>query len=188
MLIQPNKNQKKKKKKRNLYSCEAWLVLVDASTVVAVRGVSVLPSLCRRRVPCADACTYTSLPPSPPFFLPVLSFSCVHVAVLTGTASFFFFIHCIYFDPTQSKSLFNLLRVPRNLCGVIQSDIRLQTVQRLAHLHGKQPLFLRSDDPIAPKLIDTCCLCMYLLSAIIVSRSLSLFSLLLSRSCLLLGC
>jgi hypothetical protein len=89
-------------KKKETYTLKkvvkTWRVPVDVSTVAAVRGVSVLlPSLCRRRVLVCRRMYL--LPPSPPPF-PVV----FHGAVLTGTATFFF-IHCLYIDRAQSKSL-----------------------------------------------------------------------------------
>jgi hypothetical protein len=118
-------------------------VLVDASTVVAVRRVSVLSLLCTL---CADTCTYTSpllSSPPPPFFF--LLFLVVYVAVLTGTASFFFFFHTLHiYRPGTIKIIIQTI----DRCvymvflsrRVIQSDTRLQTAQRLALLHGKEPV------------------------------------------------
>jgi hypothetical protein len=137
-----------KKKRRNLFSkkvVKTWRVPVDVSTVAAVRGVSVLlPSLCRRRVLCVQ--THVPTPPlfsSPPFL--------VHGAVLTGTATFFFFHTLLYIDRAQSKLLSNHVVCIVSECAGVdkQSDTRLQTARRRGHPLGKNlPFSLRSDDPI----------------------------------------
>jgi len=86
---------------------KTWLVPVDVSIVEAVRGVSVLlPSSCRRRVPCVQ--THVPTPLFPPFLV------VVHGAVLTGTAIFFFY-KLLYIDRAQSKIVIeNPCRVHRN--------------------------------------------------------------------------
>jgi hypothetical protein len=65
--------QPKKKKKKSIFKkvVKTWLVPVDVSIVEAVRGVSVLlPSSCRRRVPCVQ--THV---PTPPLFSSLLFLS-----------------------------------------------------------------------------------------------------------------
>jgi hypothetical protein len=82
---------------------KTWLVPVDVSIAEAVRRVSVLlPSSCRRRVPCVQ----THVPTPPPLFIPPF-LVVICGAVLTGTATFlfFFFYKLLYIDRAQSKLL-----------------------------------------------------------------------------------
>jgi hypothetical protein len=86
---------------------------------------------------------YLYLPSPPPLFFFSLSLV-VRVAVLTGTASFFFFytLH-IYRSGTIKIIIQTIDRCVYMVFlsrRVIQSDTRLQTAQRLALLHGKEPV------------------------------------------------
>lgn len=94
---------------------------------------------CRRVAVCADACTYSPLPPS--FSRPWCG--------ADGDRDFFFY-KLLYIDRAQSK----LLSKNHVVCIVFvskkQSDIRLRTAQRREHQLGKDyPSCFGSDDLIA---------------------------------------
>ena len=99
---------------------------MDVSTVAAVRGVFVLlPSSCRR------VCRRMYLlPSSPPPFL-------VHGAVLTGTATFFFFINCYTSTGHNQIVIEKIMLCASCSCRKNQSDTRLRTAQRRGHPLGK---------------------------------------------------
>lgn len=80
---------------------------------------------------CADACTYSS----PLFFSPLL---CRRLwCGADGDRDFlFFFYNLLYIDRAQSKLLSKI-----HIVCIVQLDTRLQTVQRRAHLLGKQISF-----------------------------------------------
>src|SRR6266567_3477571 len=112
---------------RGCFNCGgcAWCFCVVAVVVSSSRAL------------CTDACTYTS----PLFFPPFLVV--VYDAVLTGTAtSFFFFLQIAIHRPGTIKIVIgNPCRVHRNpscSCQKNQLDTRLQTAPRRVHPLGKK--------------------------------------------------